>query len=180
MTNINKIKIVIIDLSDDGYLPSLDLFDFHLFFNNTMFVGVFINNPSTIFELSMSGYHTVYDIESFSLLDLTVKDSVLNYIGVNLTTDEILDIMLNEKLTINRKFYLETILYYKNNQRGKDLKEYKLTVKHFDDLINCFPEDFVSYNILQNNEDFSVSDICINTYLTNDEMNQKFGEFIIK
>lgn len=179
MTNINKINIVVINLSDEGYMPSLELFDHFLFFNDDMFVGVFIDNPNTRFELENSGSHMIYDVLSFSYIPTAVRDVILNYIGFNLTTDEILDIMLDEKLDYDRRFYLETVLYYKNNQLGKNIKEYSLRVKHFDDLIHYFPEDFVSYEILQNNEDFSESDIRLRTYLTNEELKEKFKNYIL-
>jgi hypothetical protein len=90
-----------------------------------------------------------------------------------------LDLLGDDTVDDVRKFYLKSILYYKNNQKGKDIQKLTINVKHFDDLINQFPEDFISYEILNNNDDFSETFLTIETYLTKEELNDKFKDFLI-
>ena len=79
----------------------------------------------------------------------------------------------------NRLFYLKTLLYYKSNQEGKELKSYNLKIKHFDDLINQYSEDFIFFDVISNNEDYSESEIYLMTYLTENELKNKFTNYII-
>lgn len=178
MTNINKIVLVVINTSLGENIPSLDLFDYHAYISDDMFVGISIDNPSLRHEVKLCG-GTFYNPRIFAALPLKKITPMLEYIGYTLSIDQILDIMLDEEVDIIRKFYLETVLYYKSNQEGRDLKEYQLKVKHFDDLAMDFPEDFVSYEILTNNEDFSESEIVLETYLTDDELKQKFKKYLL-
>jgi hypothetical protein len=88
--------------------------------------------------------------------------------------------MLDENIDIKRKFYLESILYFKSNQKGKRLNNLNLNIKHFDDFCHQFSEDIVSHEILFNNEDFSETRVIIETYLTEEEAKTKFSDFINK
>lgn len=181
MTNINKIIITYIDLNDVGYMPSLELFHYHMFFDMDKFIGVTIDNKVRRIELEESGVHKIFNIISleYSVIPKYVKDKVLEYVGYNLSLDDILDVMNEIDSNDIRNYYLETLLYYKTHQEGKKLNEYKLRVKHFDDLINYFNEDFYSYKIMNNNEDFSESEIILETYLTDDELKEKFKDYLL-
>ncbi len=179
MININKIILVIINIDRGDFVPSLDLFDYHVYITEDLFVGLAIDNPNLRYELNECG-GTVYNPDMFANLSLKRITPMLEYIGYNLDVNDILDIMLDEEVDLTRKFYLETVLYYKSNQEGKKINEYKLRVKHFDDLSMDFPEDFVSYEVVSNNEDFSESEIIMETYLTKSEINDKFKEYLIK
>lgn len=180
MTNINKIIITHINLAYGGVLPPLELFDFHIFYGLDNFIGVSLDSNSLRCEIEESPKHDIYSVETFqySTIPLGIKSRVLEYIGFSLSVDNILDIMLDTELDEDRKFYLETILYYKSSQEGKKIQKHKLKVKNFDDLVNHFPEDFVSYKILNNNNDFSESEIVLETYLTKEELNNKFKEYL--
>lgn len=180
MVNINKILITHINLSDNGYLPPLNLFDYHIFYNLDEFIGVAINSPDTLTHLVNSGPLKMYDVEIFTLSKIPneIKDSVLGYLGLNLDVDNILDLIGDSTVDVDRKFYLKSVLYYKTNQEGKNLLKYNLTVKHFDDLVHFCAEDFVNYKIISNNDDFSESEIILETYLTEDELKNKFKEHL--
>ncbi len=181
MVNINKIIIVFINLSDDGYLPSLDLFDYHLFFDDDKFVGLTLDNKSTRIVLDESGYNKVYNIDEFrfSTLPNTIINEMLDYIGFNYTTDGILDLLLLENTETRRCLYLKAILYYKSNQEGKPLLKFNLKVRDVDDLLHYYPEDIFTYKITNNNYDFSESDILIETCLIEDEVKNKFIDYLI-
>ncbi len=181
MTNINKIIVVHINLSYEGFLPSLDFFDYHIFYDTDNFIGVSLDSKSLRYELEGCGLYKTYDLETFKLstIPIDIKNKMFEYLGLNLTIDDILDLMLDEDLDLDRKFYLESILYYKSNQEGKKLQKYNLRVKHFDDLSMDFPEDFVSYDIVENNEDFSEFRIKLQTYLTEEELNNKFKDYLL-
>ncbi len=140
MININKIILVIINIDRGDFVPSLDLFDYHVYITEDLFVGLAIDNPNLRYELNECG-GTVYNPDMFANLSLKRITPMLEYIGYNLDVNDILDIMLDEEVDLTRKFYLETVLYYKSNQEGKKINEYKLRVKHFDDLSMDFPED---------------------------------------
>ena len=88
--------------------------------------------------------------------------------------------MLDENIDINRKFYLESVLYFKSNQEGKKIRTIQLTIKHFDDFIHQFSEDIISHEILSNNDDFSESIVIIETYLTEEKVKRRFINFLIE
>ncbi len=71
------------------------------------------------------------------------------------------------------------MIYYKTHQDGKNINEYNLKVKHFDDLVNDFSEDFYSYKTLAINRDFSETEILLETYLTKEEINKKFKDYLL-
>lgn len=181
MVNINKILITNINLSDDGYLPSLDLFDYYIFYNLNQFISISLKTSDICHELDDSGLHTKYNIQTFIESDIPsdIKEEVLNYLGFNSDVDELLDLISDPNIDLNRKFYLKSVIYYKHNQEGKPIFKHYLTIKNLDDLVHLFAEDFVNYEVLYNNNDFSKSKIIIETYLTEEEVKNKFKEFII-
>ncbi len=180
MVNINKILITHINLSDNGYLPSLDLFDYYIFYESDEFIGLNLTSLEFLNELQNSGPHKTYDLKTFpqSNVPTRVKSLLLDYIGFNFSVDDILDLILEPDIDEDRKFYLKSVLYYKTSQEGKELQTYNLKVKHFDDLIHCCAEDFVNYKVISNNEDFSESEIILETYLREDELKNKFKEYL--
>lgn len=180
MVNINKILITHINLSDNGYLPSLDLFDYYIFYESDEFIGLSLTSLDILNELQDSGPHKTYDLKSFSKSNVptSIKSLLLDYIGFNFSIDDILDLILEPDIDEDRKFYLKSVLYYKASQEGKELQTYNLKVKHFDDLAHYCAEDFVNYKVISNNEDFSESEIILETYLTEDELKNKFKEYL--
>jgi hypothetical protein len=181
MVNINKILITHINLSDNGYLPSLDLFDYYIFYESDEFIGLTLTSLDILNELQNSGPHKTYDLKSFSKSNVPnrIKTLLLDYIGFNFSADGILDLILEPDIDEDRKFYLKSVLYYKASQEGKELQTYNLKVKHFDDLVYYFAEDFVEYKILNNNDDFSESEITLKTYLKKSELKDKFKNYLI-
>jgi len=181
MTNINRIAIIYINLSDDGYLPSLTLFDYHLFFDIDKFVAVSIDNSNLRFELEQCGSYKIYDLLSFSDLnfDIISKSKILTYVGLSLSEDKILDLIIGDTKDSDRLFYLKSVLYYKVAQHGKIINKFNLNIKHFDDFINQYQEDIVEYDVKSNNEDFSESNVMIKTYLNESEINERFINYII-
>lgn len=176
MININKIKIYILGNKPIDY----DLYiDYSVELPDGLLMCLMLDNNRLSEELS--------DFESYYLDDLDLIDTdyypalneILDYIGLNDDTDGILDLMFENKDDQNRLFYLKTVLYYKLNQEGKELKSYTLKVKHFDDLVHQFSEDFIFYDIISNNEDYSESEIYLMTYLTENEIKNKFTNYII-
>jgi hypothetical protein len=127
------------------------------------------------------------DFEFYYLDDLDLIDSdyypalnqILDYIGLNEDIDGILDLMFQNKDDQNRLFYLKSVLHYKTTQEGKELKSYRLKIKNFNDLILQFSEDFIFFDIISNNDDYSESEIYLMTYLTQNEIKNKFTNYII-
>lgn len=181
MTNINKIVIVYIDLNSGGYMPLLNLFDYHIFFGEDKFIGIGIDKKSLRVDLEDCSPYQLFNIFSFeeTTIHYEIKNEVFQYIGYNMSIDDILDTINNIDSKDIRNHYLETMIYYKTNQVGKKINEYNLRVKHFDDLINYFAEDFYSYKILNNNKDFSESEIVLETYLTEKEIKEKFKDYLL-
>jgi hypothetical protein len=181
MINVKNIIVTHIPLSDDGYLPSLDLFDFHIFYDDDNFIGVTIDSSELRFELEDAGLHKIYDIETlaFSTIPNEIKNMVLRYLGLNMSIDEILDIMLDEELDAIRSIYLNSIIYYRTNQEGKEIKGYELSVKHFIELRHKFPQDIVSYDILERENENYETKVKLETYLTEVELKNKFKEFLV-
>jgi hypothetical protein len=176
MVNINKIKIYILgneSIDYDSYI------DYSVKLPDDLLMCLMLDNNRLSEELS--------DFESYYLDDLDLIDSnyysalneILDYIGLNEDIDGILDLMYDNKDDQNRLFYLKTLLYYKSNQEGKELKSYNLKIKHFDDLINQYSEDFIFFDVISNNEDYSESEIYLMTYLTENELKNKFTNYII-
>jgi len=181
MINVKNIIVTHIPLSDDGYLPSLDLFDFHIFYDDDNFIGVSIDSSQLRFELEDAGLHKTYDIETliFSTIPNQIKNMILTYLGLNMSIDEILDIMLDEELDVIRSIYLNSVIYYRTNQEGKEVKGYDLSVKHFIELRHKFPQDIVSYDILERENENYETKVKLETYLTEKELKNKFKEFLV-
>lgn len=181
MTNINKILIVYIDLNSGGYMPSLYAFHYHIFFGGDKFIGITINNKSVNLDLEGCEPYKLFNplTFEFSLVPKDIKNKVLNYIGYNMDLDGILDTMNSIESHDIRNHYLESTLYYKTNQQGKKINKFNLKVKHFDDLINDFSEDFYSYQLVKNNKDFSESEIILETFLTKNEVETKFKKYLL-
>jgi hypothetical protein len=182
MVNINKLKIFVINIENIDTSLLYELFDYGNIINDELFVGLAIGNPRLTFEISsISDDYVVFIIDSFDNFDVeeSIFTDILDYIGYYNSLDETLDLLGDDTVDDVRKFYLKSILYYKNNQKGKDIQKLTINVKHFDDLINQFPEDFISYEILNNNDDFSETFLTIETYLTKEELNDKFKDFLI-
>ena len=182
MVNVNNIIIIHIPLSDDGYLPSLDLFDFHIFYDGDNFIGVTIDSSQLRFELEDAGLYKIYDIETFqfSTIPNEIKDMTLTYLGLNMDIDEILDVMLDKELDYIRSIYLNSIIYYRTNQEGKERKKYNLIIKHIIELRHKFPQDIISYDVLEYQNENYESRIILETYLTEKELKDKFKEFLVK
>jgi len=182
MINVNKIRIFIINIPNIQHLDSLGVFD-HYEIGWHLFVGLAVDSPRLREELD-----GIYDYSSTPLIDYREISEiyekqlrpVLEYSGIQYSIDGILDTMLDENIDIKRKFYLESILYFKSNQKGKRLNNLNLNIKHFDDFCHQFSEDIVSHEILFNNEDFSETRVIIETYLTEEEAKTKFSDFINK
>jgi hypothetical protein len=185
MVNVNKIKIIIIDLVD-GELPPFELFEMCEYDQHNL-VGLITLYKSTLTKLADYNY-TVYDIPSGSgEVDIKVMSDVNNmlgvvedikeYIGINMSIDDILDIILESN--ISRRFYLESYLYYKSTQEGKPINEFTIRVNFYDDFIHFLSEDIISDEVLSSNDDFSESTVKIETYLTKSEMIIKFREYLV-
>jgi hypothetical protein len=179
MININNIKIFVIENPDIPYLNDLGLFDYFNHDNN-LFIGIAIDSTRLRDELDGTFNYTSHSITDTKGIDkdyTSILDSVLEYCGIELDIDNILDIMFD--VDMNRKIYLESILYFKSNQKGKRVNNIQLTIEHFDDFANQFSEDIISHKVLSNNEDFSKTIVIIETHLTEKEATNKFNKFLI-
>ncbi len=181
MVNVNKIRIFVIENPDVSYLVDLGLFDFYDF-GHDVFIGLAVDSTRLRDELDGIWRYSSYPINDFNNIGKEhspILQSVLEYSGIEYDINGILDIMLDEEVDINRKFYLDSILYFKSNQKGKKTNSIQLTIKHFDDFIHRFSEDIISHEILFNNEDFSETIVIIETHLTEQEVDKKFSNFLI-
>jgi hypothetical protein len=182
MVNVNNIRIFVIENPDVPYLEDLGMFDY-FDYGHDVFIGLAIDSTRLRDELD-----GIWDYSSFPINDFgnigkehnPILQSVLDYCGIEFGIDGILDMMLDEDVDLNRRFYLESVLYFKSNQKGKKINKIQLTIKHFDDFIHNFSEDVVSHEILTNNEDFSETIVIIETYLSDKEIDSKFSNFLIK
>ena len=129
----------------------------------------------------LSNFESYY-LDELDFIDVDyypALNEILDYIGLNESIDGILDLMVDNKNDQNRLFYLKSVLYYTTSQEGKTINTYNLKVKHFDDLINEFSEDFVFFDVISNNEDYSQSEIFLMTYLNETELKNKFSNYIL-
>ncbi len=184
MVNVNKIKIIVFDLAYGDNFISDEVIQCQMFTTEDTLAVLVIDSPQLRYELEYCDEYRVYNLTEYKFTNSTYGTidnfiGILEYSGINLDVDGILDIMLDETLDEDRKLILESVLYYKSNQEGKELNTHKIRVKHFDDLIHYFSEDFVSCEVTENNEDFSESEILMESYLTKDEINIKFNEYLI-
>lgn len=181
MININKIRIFVIEYPDVSILNSLELFDVSEV-GKDVYIGLAVDSTRLRDELNGICSYSSYAITDTDQINKQYKDilePIINYCGIQHTINGILDIMLEEVIDYNRKFYLESVLYFKSNQKGKKLNKLNLFVKHFDDFSYQFSEDIFSYDIISNNEDFSETRVIIETYLTEQEAIKKFNEYLI-
>lgn len=176
MININRIKIYILD----NTFINVDLpIDYAVELPDDMSMCLMIDSNRLSEELS--NFESYY-LDELDLIDMDyypALNKILDYIGLNESVDGILDLMVDNKNDQNRLFYLKSVLYYTTSQEGKTINSYNLKVKHFDDLINEFSEDFVFFNVISNNEDYSQSEIFLMTYLSEAELKNKFSNYIL-
>ena len=176
MININKIKIYILD----NTFINFDLnIDYHIELSDGMFMCLIIDSNRLSKELS--NFKSYY-LDELDLIDVdyhTALNEILDYIGINESVDGILDLMVDNKNDQNRIFYLKSVLYYITTQKGKTINTYNLKVNHFDDLLNEFSEDFLFFDVISNNEDYSESEFILETYLTEIEITNKFKNYIL-
>lgn len=194
MININKIKIYIAEFTNEQQLIGLDMFDVATIVD-TLFVGLSIESQNILDEFTDFEHWTHYDLLDIDFItDPTLSEAVQvikDYTCVFQDLNEVVDTMLDglefkcplgfhvNRDKYCREIYLKSVIYYKNNQEGKRRNFYKLKIKHFDDFAHQFAEDLISTEVLHNNEDFSETDVLIETYLTDNEINDKFKEYII-
>lgn len=176
MVHINRIKLYILnnqtinsDLPIDYIVELPD--------GNSMCLMIDSNRLSE--ELSNFESYYLDELDLIGDLYHDALNKVLDFIGLNQDIDGILDLMVDNKNDQNRLFYLKSVLYYITNQEGKTINSYNLKVKHFDDLVNQFSEDFVFFDIISNNDDYSQSEIFLMTYLNEDELKNKFRNYIL-
>lgn len=180
MVNINRLRFFIFENPDVGYLSTLNLFDFYdVGYDVLIGLGV----DSTRLRDNLDGIlpYSSYPITDSKEIDEKYSDileSVVDYCAINYNIDDILDIII-DGVDDTRKFYLESVLYYKSNQVGKKINKLSLNIKHFDDFYNQHSEDIFSYEILSNNDDFSETKIILETHLTEMEAKTKFSNFTI-
>ena len=182
MVNINNIRIFVIDNPDIPYLEDLGMFDYFDYGYN-VFIGLAVDSVRLRDELDGIWDYSSYVITDTKGIDKQyehILETVLGYCGIEFGIDGILDMMLDEDVDLNRRFYLESVLYFKSNQKGKKINRIQLTIKHFDDFIHSFSEDVVSHEIISNNDDFSETIVIIETYLSDKEIDSKFSNFLIK
>lgn len=176
MININRIKIYILD----NKFINVDLpIDYAVELPDDMLMCLMVDTNRLSEELS--NFESYY-LDELDLIDVDyypALNEILDYIGLNESIDGILDLMVDNKNDQNRLFYLKSVLYYITSQEGKTINSYNLKVKHFDDLINEFSEDFVFFDIISNNEDYSQSEIFLMTYLSEAELKNKFSNYIL-
>jgi hypothetical protein len=182
MININKIKIYILSDSDIKHTQSLNIdlyIDYMVELPDKLSMCLMLDNNRLSEELSDFEFYYLDDLDLIDSDYYLALNQILDYIGLNEDIDGILDLMFQNKHDQNRLFYLKSVLHYKTTQEGKELKSYILKVKHFDDLAHQFPEDFIFFDIISNNDDYSESEIYLMSYLTENEIKNKFINYII-
>lgn len=194
MININKIKIYVAEFTSENQLVSIDMFDISAVLAN-YFIGLSIESPNIVDEFTDFERWRTYDLLDIDDIDNPsfnqITEIIKNYTGVHMTLDEVVNLMLDGDefpydfgVHVNRdkfcrEIYLRSVIYYKTNQLGKKKHKHQIKVKHYDDFHHQFSEDIISTQVLENNDDFSESIILIETYLTINELNGKFREYII-
>jgi len=183
MININKIKLYILNKDIINIIlktnAPLVTIDYSVELPDGMLMCLMIDSNRLSEELS--NFESYY-LDELDLIDTeyyTALNEILDFIGLNQNVDGILDLMVDNKEDQNRLFYLKSVLYYITNQEGRTINSYNLKVKHFDDFINEFSEDFVFFDVISNNEDYSQSEIFLMTYLNETELKNKFSNYIL-
>lgn len=182
MININKIKIYILGDSDIKHTQSLNVglyIDYMVELPDGLLMCLMLDNNQLSEELPDFEFYYLDDLDLIDSDYYPALNQILDYIGLNEDIDGILDLMFENKDDQNRLFYLKSVLCYKTTQEGKQLKSYRLKIKHFDDLILRFSEDFIFFDIISKNDDYSESEIYLMTYLTQNEIKNKFTNYII-
>jgi hypothetical protein len=176
MININRIKIYILD----NKFINVDLpIDYAVELPDDMLMCLMIDSNRLSEELTNFESYYLDELDFIDIDYYPALNEILDYIGLNQSIDGILDLMVDNKNDQNRLFYLKSVLYYITSQEGKTINTYNLKVKHFDDLINEFSEDFVFFDVISNNEDYSQSEIFLMTYLNETELKNKFSDYIL-
>jgi len=176
MININRIKIYMLD----NEFINVDLpIDYTVELPDDMSMCLMVDSNRLSEELSNFESYYLDELDFIDVDYYPALNEILDYIGLNESIDGILDLMVDNKNDQNRLFYLKSVLYYTTSQEGKTINTYNLKVKHFDDLINEFSEDFVFFDVISNNEDYSQSEIFLMTYLNETELKNKFSNYIL-
>jgi hypothetical protein len=176
MININRIKIYMLD----NEFINVDLpIDYTVELPDDMSMCLMVDSNRLSEELSNFESYYLDELDFIDVDYYPALNEILDYIGLNESIDGILDLMVDNKNDQNRLFYLKSVLYYTTTQEGKTINTYNLKVKHFDDLINEFSEDFVFFDVISNNEDYSQSEIFLMTYLNETELKNKFSNYIL-
>lgn len=179
MVNINKIKIIHFNLDLSGYIP----FEFIHYYNelNNFGVALVIDSKELRHELNFCDGHTVYDITNYEKLNkiFDIID-ITKFCGISLSIDGILDAMLDdEDVGKLRRSYLDSMLYYKTTQEGKPINNFFLTLKHIDTLLEEHPEDIFDFYIVNQNYNLTETKVDLRSYLTKEEVKNKFKKYII-
>ena len=177
MVNINDIYIV---MFDELTSYEEDTFDFEFFNDDFEILGLTLKSRLSDIKKTSEYCEVIY----FKLLEFTdsvvdSKEVILDYLGFNYSVDTILDI-INETKDKNRIFYLKSILNYKTQQEDKPVFKDTYFVEHFDDFINEYGYDFLGYEILGNNEDYSVTEVVLKSCLEKEEIKNKYKKYIKK
>jgi hypothetical protein len=183
MVNINEIKVYVAELTNKNYIPSEDLFEVYNLDPYGNFIGLAIDNNMVRDELRGTNYVT-YGLNELGDIQFVYDkhvERIREYVGIDLDTDGILDAMieLDDIADPVRELYLKSMLYYKTNQAGKPINEFKLRVKCYADFSNDFSEDLVSADVINTESDTLISEIKIKTHLTEEEIKNKFSNYIV-
>jgi len=194
MANIHNIKVFIIE--DWITKPDFSLFDVAFAFDD-LFIGLAVQNDMILGEINICSDGANYNI--LDLIDLPnyhmgevfdkCFDVIISFTGIKLEINDILDIMngdLVEKIDDDviefdihdRRIYLESMLYYKSNQDGKEINGFSIRVEGYDEFLSEFEDDIITCVVISH-EKFIYYNIDIETYLTLEEMNEKFEGFLV-
>jgi len=189
--NIHNINIYIIEFKDGDTEPNLDYFDLYLM-EDGYFFGLAKTFPYVVNEMSKYSNLEVYNLLELDKIDYKYVDMVnlvKDYVGIDKSMDELSNILIDElksgdcdnmsKEDIRRSDYIDSIIYYMTNQKGKPISMVDIRVKMVDDLFHYFSEDIISYESIKNGLDFDDCTIKIKTYLSEEEIKEKFKEYII-
>ena len=183
MVNINKIKVIIFNFNIPTLFNGVDWVDYEVALSKNKSAVLVLDSPSLHLKLE-NYYDDTYAIHDLNMIDFLSKkydalNDILDYVGYNQSINELIDLMNDDDISLDRKYYLRSLLYYKTAQEGKEIKTYGLMVKNFDDLVNEFPEDFIHCEVESYNGDYSKSKITIETCLTREELNEKFKDYLL-
>lgn len=184
VNNIYNLKIFVINIHNKedmiftNELNSIPYYSLKFIGDNLIVLAYDSNRITDLLDgkYEYSSY-SVTDLSEMSFEILNNIDPLLNYCGINLSTDEILDIILDGTDDV-RMTFLENTLYYKNNQLGKKINTFDIKIKYFDEFLYENSVDIVSYE--NNGEVFEdVFNLKIKTHLNEAELKNKFNSFLI-